>query len=116
MDGEAEWYVLALATFVSLLRSWESSSLTSPKSFAPLPSALLHSQLIALALAITTGRDLFSSSANSALITSDAAFDEEGAEEVDLSQYERTEGLESEDEELAARGEGLKLGEMSDDD
>ncbi|ORY43586.1 ubiquitin-conjugating enzyme/RWD-like protein [Leucosporidium creatinivorum] len=62
-----------------------------------------------------SGRELFESEKNASLITSDSAFDEEGAEEVDLSQYER-EGLDSDDEELARQGEGLKLGELSDDD
>ena len=54
------------------------------------------------------GRQLFEK--DSALFASDAAFDEEGAEAVDVSLYERVEGL-SEDEE-----EETKLGDMSDSD
>lgn len=54
------------------------------------------------------GRQLFEK--DSALITSDSAFDEEGAEAVDVSLYERVEGL-SEDEE-----EETKLGDLSDSD
>jgi hypothetical protein len=55
------------------------------------------------------GRQLFERG-DPSLLTSDAAFDEEGAEEVDASQYERPEGL-SDDED-----EGPTLGEMSDSD
>lgn len=54
------------------------------------------------------GRQLFEK--DSALITSDAAFEEEGAVSVDASQYERPEdgGDESDDE--------VRLGDMSDSD
>ena len=57
----------------------------------------------------SSGRQLFEK--DSALLNSDAAFEEEGAIAVDISQYERPEGLE--EEEVEARRD---LGEISDDD
>lgn len=72
------------------------------------PLFTLPSQLTVISTS-SPGRQLFEK--DSALLNSDAAFEEEGAIAVDISQYERPEGLE--EEEVEARRD---LGEISDDD